>query len=299
MFEWSDIRVFLAVMRHGSAAAAARHMATNQTTVSRRIERLEAALGLRLFDPGPRGAEPTGAARRLLGEAEQMAAAAEAFDRRAGDLGRRLSGTIRLTANPTALRYAAGVIRDFERLHPGVHVEVDAAQRTLSLEEGEADIALRPGVRLAGDTLVARKLMDHPWGFYAAAPYLERHGRPSGFDELGGHRIVQIEGEAAGIAPIPLAHARLPADTRITRIGSLFGLIGLLRAGEGLGFLPRAEGDADPTLVFCFGAPDLVQGLWVVTSRAGHADPLIRAFMRFCAERVRRILEDLPADWRV
>ncbi|UWQ18703.1 LysR family transcriptional regulator [Jannaschia sp. M317] len=299
MFDWSDIRTFLAVLRDGSAASAARRLGTNQTTVSRRLARLEDALGLKLFDPGPRGARPTEAARRLLPEAEAMEAAALSLSSRADGMSRRLTGTIRLTANPNAMRYAGGIIRNFQRAHPGAEFRIDTETRTLSLEDGEADIALRPGVRLSGDTLIARKLLDHPWGFYASDGYLAQHGTPRSFTDLADHDLVCCTGNAAQVEPIPTAQARLPRHDHRIHIESLNGVIGLLRAGEGVGFLPRAEGDIEPGLSFCFSEPDLVQGLWLVTSPEGHADPLIRAFMRFCADAIPDLLASVPPEWRV
>lgn len=296
---WSDISVFLAVMRHGSAAAAARTLGTNQTTVSRRIARLEDRLGLKLFAPGPRGAQPTEAARRLFPDAEALEDAGETFLRHADDITRRLSGTIRLTAHPAAVRYAAGLLLQFEREHPDTKIVVDAETRTLSLEDGEADIALRPGRRLTGDTLVARKLFDHPWGFFASESYIQRKGRPAGFGEMSGHRVVRNSGPFSHVDPIPDAHARLPDGAETIETETIHEAIGLAAAGEALVFLPRAEGDVDPALSFCFTDPDLFQSHWLVTTDVGHADPLIRGFFKFCAQAVPTLMASLPSEWRV
>ena len=56
---WDDIRYFLAVMRGGSLSAAARALQVQHSTVARRIDALESALGIRLFDRLPRGWPPT------------------------------------------------------------------------------------------------------------------------------------------------------------------------------------------------------------------------------------------------
>ena len=75
MMDWSDIRFFLALVREGSALAAARKLNTNQTTVSRRIDRLEHALKLQLFEKSSRGYALTRSGQELLPLAEQMEAA--------------------------------------------------------------------------------------------------------------------------------------------------------------------------------------------------------------------------------
>ena len=50
MFDWNDLKTFLAVARSGSTLGAAKALGINQTTVARRIEALESAVGLKLFE---------------------------------------------------------------------------------------------------------------------------------------------------------------------------------------------------------------------------------------------------------
>ena len=49
MFDWNDLRFFLAVARSGSTLSASRNMKVSQATVSRRIAVLEDAIGVQLF----------------------------------------------------------------------------------------------------------------------------------------------------------------------------------------------------------------------------------------------------------
>src|SRR5438270_411419 len=67
MFDWNDLKAFLAVARGGSTLAASKSLNVNQTTVARRVEGLEAALGLKLFERGQSGSRLTEAGRDLLG----------------------------------------------------------------------------------------------------------------------------------------------------------------------------------------------------------------------------------------
>src|SRR3954470_24961981 len=97
MFDWNDLKAFLAVARGGSTLAAAKALAVNQTTVARRIETLEHALSLKLFERGQTGSKLTEAGRDLLGEAEKVERATQAFDSRAKAHRRGLTGSIRIT----------------------------------------------------------------------------------------------------------------------------------------------------------------------------------------------------------
>lgn len=61
-----DLHVLSVVVRWGSMAKAASHLATSQSVVSEAIANLEDALGVRLLDRSPRGIEPTIYATTLL-----------------------------------------------------------------------------------------------------------------------------------------------------------------------------------------------------------------------------------------
>ncbi|WP_179378285.1 LysR family transcriptional regulator [Jannaschia marina] len=299
MYEWSDIRTFLSVLRNGSASAAARELGTNQTTISRRLARLEHALRLKLFEPGPRGAIPTESAQSLLPEAEAMEVAARAFESRATSLARGHSGTIRISANPLSARYGVTrLMRQFQALHPEVAFELDTEERLVSLEQGEADLALRAATDLTGDSLIARKLLEHPWGFYASAEYIARNGQPRSLDDLAQHDVIHFAtGQVLAVGFVRDVQNRMPPQATRVRTGSLSAMVGLVVAGDGVGMLPRASGDTEDGLVFCFNLPEMRQPLWLVASRESHALPHVRAFMRFLGDNIRDAVGDVPAGW--
>lgn len=300
MYEWSDIRTFLAVMSEGSAAAAARALGTNQTTVSRRIERLEAALSLKLFEPGARGAQPTANAEALLPEAKAMEASALSLAHRAEGQRRNLTGVIRVTTIPGATRHFTGVMLAFQETHPDVRFEIDSEDEIRSLHRGEADIAVRSAAQLTGDDLIARKLIDHPWGFYASKGYIAKHGKPTSFDDMKDrHAVIYGGGFGEKIAGIGIAQRRLGEAHKHFEVTSMEVMVGLLLAGEGPGLLPRGTGDLESGLEFCFTSPELVQSVWLVWTREAEAAPHIGAFVKYCSSTVRQFVSRLPPEWNV
>src|SRR5260221_1405109 len=64
--QWDDLRCFIAVADAGTLSAAARRAGLSVATVGRRLDAFEAALGLRLVDRSPDGAELTGSGRKVL-----------------------------------------------------------------------------------------------------------------------------------------------------------------------------------------------------------------------------------------
>ena len=72
MFEWSDLRHFLAVARSGSTLSAAKILGVNQTTVARRIAALEEALGEKLFEKTAGGYRLTEVGSAMVQNAERV-----------------------------------------------------------------------------------------------------------------------------------------------------------------------------------------------------------------------------------
>ncbi|KAG1436850.1 hypothetical protein G6F57_020492 [Rhizopus arrhizus] len=83
--DWQDIRVFLALGRYGSLSAAARALSTNHSTISRRLQSLEATLGEKLVERRPEGYVLTPAGTHARAAASDMEAAVHTLGRGSAD----------------------------------------------------------------------------------------------------------------------------------------------------------------------------------------------------------------------
>jgi DNA-binding transcriptional LysR family regulator len=71
MFDWNDLRYFLAVARHGSTVAAAKALKTSQSTVQRRLVELEKKIGRDLVQRHSTGYRLTEFGQQMLPHAER------------------------------------------------------------------------------------------------------------------------------------------------------------------------------------------------------------------------------------
>lgn len=94
---WDDLRIFLAAVRAGSLAAAARDLRVKHTTVGRRLDTLEADLGVRLFLRDRTGLTLTDAGAEVARRAGAIAEIAVGIARSVAGLDDAVSGTVRLT----------------------------------------------------------------------------------------------------------------------------------------------------------------------------------------------------------
>ena len=85
MLDWDDLRFFLELCRAGSRARAARRLRVDETTVARRLDRLERELGAPLVERTPGRIVLTEAGALVRASAEQMEEPALAVERRSAN----------------------------------------------------------------------------------------------------------------------------------------------------------------------------------------------------------------------
>ena len=66
MFDWNDLKYFLAVARHGSTIAAAKALGLSQSTIHRRVCELESHIGRQLMTRHPTGYRLTDFGKEML-----------------------------------------------------------------------------------------------------------------------------------------------------------------------------------------------------------------------------------------
>ena len=146
MEDWNGLRLVLGIQRAGSLTAAAKALRVDHSMAYRRLNALEASLGVRLFERLPGGIyQATAAGARMAAAAERMEDEALALDLDITGRDHRLSGRLRVTSSETlAYRVLTRHLAAFRQAHPGIVVELVVDNRILSLSRREADIALRP-----------------------------------------------------------------------------------------------------------------------------------------------------------
>jgi DNA-binding transcriptional LysR family regulator len=190
MYDWNDLKYFLALSRQGKLVRAAVRLQVDHTTVSRRIAALEKQLDVRLFDKSPNGYQLTDAGLRLLPLAEQIETRSNRLYREIAGKDARLSGTVRV-ATPEALgsQVIARHITEFKQQHPDIEIELVAETRRMSLSKREADIAISFS-RPDSGRLIAWKLCDYRLRLYASRDYLAQYPPIAGVEDLARHDFV-------------------------------------------------------------------------------------------------------------
>jgi DNA-binding transcriptional LysR family regulator len=292
MFDWNDLRYFLAVARGGSIGNAAKTLCVNQSTVQRRLRALETAMGCLLAERHAEGYRLTAAGKQLLSHAEEVEATIDSLQRKVSALDHTATGHVRLTSHVTVGQriIKSGFLDQFHLRHPGITVELIMEQRALDLSRGEADIAIRGGGADDG-ALVGKKIADLPWAIFASAAYIDRHGRPTTPSDLNRFSMIEL---ADDIADLPAArwmklHApRARISARCSNVPSAHLAV---RSGAGLAPLPAVYAAADSDLVRVLGPlPELSYPMFLLTHKDLRRLPRVSAVFEFCLLELKPVL---------
>lgn len=283
MFDWNDLKYFLAVARHGSTIAAGKALRLNQSTVQRRIVDLEKRLGRKLMTRTASGYRLTEFGKELQPYAERIEAMVVDFERHVADTGRDRSGVIRVTCPEPIVQRMTSLVERFHARYPKLRVEFVMSDRYLDLSKGEADVAFRSGD--TDDELVGRKIADSVWAVYASRSYIERHGKPERVENLSQHPLVSFDESMSKHRVAKWLKDVAPDAKIVARNNSVLGLMHAVKSGVGVGALPTAIADTEPDLVRVLGPiPELARSWRLLAHPDLRRTPRIAAFFDFIVE---------------
>ena len=286
MDDWNDLKLVLAVARAGSLTGGAKALAVNHSTAFRRLNALEARIGVRLFERLAGGQyAPTEAGIQAALVAERVETETTSLGREIAGGDHRLTGRLRVTSSETlAYRILTRELARFRAVHPGIEVELAIDNRILSLSRREADIALRV-TRPKEPDLHGRKLADAAWTLYGAPKLLKKMKLPArgGTDikALAAGPFIGWHSDAETIHAGSWLEAAVPAAAIVYRTNSLINQLSAAKAGIGLAVLPCYLGDGEPGIARAMKEPikALERELWIVTHADLKGTARIRAFL--------------------
>jgi DNA-binding transcriptional LysR family regulator len=165
--DWDDLRYVLAIARSGTHAAASRQLGVNETTIYRRLARIESDLGSRLFQRMEGSLLPTDLGQRVIAHAERMDFEAGAVIEAANGVKSAAGGSVRLTAVPLLInRLLLPALKKLRDAHPNLRIELIAEPRNLSLTKRDADLALRLARPNKEQRVIARRIAQLQYAVY-------------------------------------------------------------------------------------------------------------------------------------
>ncbi|HBV2559704.1 LysR family transcriptional regulator [Klebsiella pneumoniae] len=241
-FDFNDLYAFRALMEYGSFRLAAESICLSQSALSRRIEKLETALGNRLFDRTTRRVTLTLYGQNFAERSEQLLAHVETVLADISQVSKARTGLVTVATVPSAAYYfMPEIIRSFQARYPQVRIRlIDSSVGNVieAVSSGQADFGLCFAKNLpasieftpiADDRYVAACRHDHPlarkthlsWQAYFEQDYI-------GLDRVSGNRTL-LDRELAHLTP---------ARPSICETRHVTTMLGMVEAGIGIAAVP-------------------------------------------------------------
>ncbi len=174
----ADMLLFAVVVREGSFAAAARSSGVTRQSVSERIARLEARLGVRLLERTTRSLRLTDAGALYHDRCSALTTLVRDANAEVRGMQSEPLGRLRVSAPKIYGRqYLTPIVAEFLARYPRVRMELVLHDRRVNLVEEGFDLAIRVGT-LEESSLVARRLGTGRVDYVASPAFLAEHGAP-------------------------------------------------------------------------------------------------------------------------
>jgi DNA-binding transcriptional LysR family regulator len=262
----NDLDAVIAIARRASFRAAALDLGMSTTALSNAIGKLEASLGVRLFNRTTRSVSLTDAGRVFVEQVgpalQDIRSAMEAVRSQQATP----SGTLRINAFATAAReILAPLVLEFLRRHPQVHVDLVTEGRLVDIVAEGFDLGVRVADLVPSDMIAVSLGRPQRYAVVGAPAYFETHGRPRVPPDLLDHPCIRVRlpngalfrwrfekrGQTAQIdvtGPITLDEASLARAAVLEGIGLGFFMEQDVRTDIEAGRLVRVLEDWTPPL---------------------------------------------------
>ena len=282
--DWDDLRYILQVSRTGRIAGAARALGVNESTIARRIARVERLLGVRLFERNGVALSPTYNGEMVISRAERIELDVDAVKDNVTNADTVVVGKVRITAVPMVLNHMLiPALPDLLELHPKLEIELVADPRNLSVTSREADIALRMTRPKRELRTIARRVGDFEYAVYRnsrarlALPWITYDATLSTLPHAR-WMAEAVEADAASGISIRVNDSELALNA--------------VRAGLGRSLLPCRIAEGVPGLLRLSGAkPVLSREMWLIV----HPDLKHLARVRAVISWIERLMCEQPS----
>jgi DNA-binding transcriptional LysR family regulator len=279
MFDWEDMRHFIALADTGTLSGAARALKVDHATVGRRVSALEQVFDTALIERLPKRWVLTEAGQRVAALGQGMQSQAHALERAVKAQRAPLSGVVTLSTPPAFASYfLAPRVPALRRLYPDLHLTLLGNQAVASLSQQEADIAVRIS-RPQEASSVTRKIGTMEFWLYAAPGYTARPPAEWAFIAYDAKLDHVVEQQWL----LGFAGARAV----VFRANDLACQAAAARAGVGIAMLPCFMAYQDPGLI---ALPDALtratRDIYLVVHSDLRRMPAVRAVLDFVAEQV-------------
>lgn len=181
------LHVFHLVVERGSFQAAAAELNLPRSSVSKKVRQLEEFIGQPLLQRSTRQLQLTDVGQNLLVGTGELGKILTSLNWLVDDMQQSPKGRVRISVSVLMGRVRlVPILKRLREAYPYIELELSFEDRNVDLLTEKVDIAMRIG-QLPDSSLIARKISEKRWGWFASPEYLAARGYPLKPDDLLGH----------------------------------------------------------------------------------------------------------------
>lgn len=240
----NQLRFVAAIAQSGSLAGAARQLGVNHATAFRRLERIEAELGVRLFERSAGRYLATDAGEELARAGTAIVAEAAQSLRKVAGQDLRPGGVVRITTTHSfCARFIGPIAQACRAKYPQISLHVVTANVIHDLSRRDADIALRPSLK-PPEHLIGKRIAPMAHAVYGAKRYLRTRRKL----KLEQHDWIALDDSLSQHATLKWLAKIVSLEQTVLRTNSFSGVQQACIDGLGLAVLPCFLGDEHAAL---------------------------------------------------
>ena len=241
---WDHLQFFLVLARAKTLTNAAKIIGVEHSTVARRIQALELALGTPLFKREVTGYELTTEGMALVPRIEHMEQAYLQIKKPHNSL----EGRVRIgTPEGFGTAFLTQLLVKFSKQYPLISIDLIPVPKMLKLSHREADIVISIDRPKSGPYIITR-LTDYCLKIYGSKSYLAANPTIQTLDDLAQHRFVNYIDDLV-YSPELYCLERIPLQLSAQfRSSSILAQQIAVSAGAGLAILPKFIAEDKPEL---------------------------------------------------
>jgi DNA-binding transcriptional LysR family regulator len=287
-----NIGLFVRVADRQSFSSVARETGLSPSAISKAIARLEARLGVRLFNRTTRSLALTREGDRFLERCQRILSEVEAAELEMSDAASAPRGKLRVSLPRYSQAFEAP-IADFMKQYPAVALDLDFTDDLVEVVGSGFDAAIRMG-ELTPSGLKHKRLAVFTRIVVASPQYLKKRGRPENPSDLDGHDCLHYRSPVSGRLEVwPLRDARSHTGYEVPTsliCNNLEMRLYLALRGQGIATLP----DILVSDHLRNGALEVILSeytrnlaeIWLVWPPGRERSPTVKAFIDFMTAHV-------------
>ncbi len=232
---WDDFRIANPVAISATLSAAGEVLGINHATVIRHVNRLEDALGAKLFIRHQRGYQLTEAGRLMQATLPKIQSQ---INQLADDISlteSTLNGVITLTTVSDFALLLNPALKKFQEAYPDIRIKILATDERVPLETGEIHVSLRMATNVEEPDLIGHKIKPLDIQLWASQQYIDQYGVPESEADYGKHKWVLPMGKKRNIGYVKHLLSKIPPEQLVYQSNSFRDIHSAIYEGMGIG----------------------------------------------------------------